>query len=102
MKEIDLIVLPYTKATQSGVISFCLSINMPFMVSDAGGLKEFIKNGETGFIFKNGDYLDLADKIKIIYQNKKLLKSFSENIEIFKKNFEWQYTIKSLLDYLDK
>jgi glycosyltransferase involved in cell wall biosynthesis len=102
MKEIDLIILPYLKATQSGVISFCLGTNMPFIVSDAGGLKEFVENGKTGFIFKNGDYADLAEKIKIIYQNKELLKTFSENIKIFKTNFEWKNRIKKLLDYLER
>jgi len=102
MEKIDLVVLPYVKATQSAIISFCLAINMPFIVSDAGGLKEFVEDGKTGFVFKNGDYIDLAEKIKIIYQNKEFLKNFSENIETFKKNFEWKYTIKNLLDYLDR
>jgi len=100
MKKIDLIILPYLKATQSGVISFCLAINLPFIVSKVGGLKEFVENGKTGFVFKNGDYVDLAEKIKIIYQNRELLKIFSKNIEKFKKRFEWKYTIKPLLSYL--
>jgi glycosyltransferase involved in cell wall biosynthesis len=102
MEKIDLVVLPYVKATQSAIISFCLAINMPFIASNAGGLKEFVEDRKTVFVFENGDYIDLAEKIKIIYQNKEPLKTFSENIKIFKTNFEWKNTIKKLLDHLER
>ncbi len=101
MGDIDLIVLPYIKATQSAIISFCLAINMPMIVSDAGGLKEFIENGKTGFVFKTGDYKDLADKIKIIYENKNLLKIFSENIKNYKNQFDWSKNISNLLKIIE-
>ncbi|MEM2772653.1 MAG: glycosyltransferase family 4 protein [Candidatus Pacearchaeota archaeon] len=100
IKKIDLMILPYTKATQSALISFCLAIHMPLIVSDAGGLKEFIDDGNTGFIFKSNDYNDLVQKIKIIYENKNLLKIFSENMKNYKSKFDWSQNIVKLIEVL--
>ena len=36
------------------------------LASDIGGFVEQIIDGETGFIFKAGDYVDLAHKIELI------------------------------------
>lgn len=42
-----LIILPYTDASQSGVLSCCNELNKLTLVSDVGGLKEQLKNAIT-------------------------------------------------------
>jgi glycosyltransferase involved in cell wall biosynthesis len=47
--------LPYEGATQSGIVPLSAAFGTPSIVSDSGGLKEQISDGETGFVFPSGD-----------------------------------------------
>jgi D-inositol-3-phosphate glycosyltransferase len=75
----DLVVLPYKKIYQSGVLMMTLSYERPALVSDLPPLKEVIIDNENGFLFKTEDVDDLADKITIILSDK-------ENLERVRKN----------------
>lgn len=97
-KKIDVVVLPYKMATQSGVISLCLAIGIPLIVSNVGGLKEFVKDGFNGFVFDIRDINELKSKIKKIYFNRSLLIEFSKNIDLIKKEFDWAKYIKEFAD----
>lgn len=54
------VVLPYTTATQSGVIPLASSFGIPSIASDAGGIAEQVVDGESGLLFPSGDALTLA------------------------------------------
>jgi glycosyltransferase involved in cell wall biosynthesis len=62
-KAADVLILPYTRVFQSGVLFLGYSFGLPAIASDVGSLKEEIIEGETGFVFKPGDLSDLASKI---------------------------------------
>jgi len=62
-KATDVLILPYTRVFQSGVLFLGYSFGLPVIASDAGSLKEEIIEGETGFVFKPRDSSDLARKI---------------------------------------
>jgi glycosyltransferase involved in cell wall biosynthesis len=63
-KAADLLVLPYTHVFQSGVLFLAYSFGLPAIVADVGTLREEIIEGETGFVFKPRDSVDLARKIE--------------------------------------
>ncbi len=42
----------------------------PAIGSNIGGIPELIEEGETGYLFNMGDVVDLADKVRWIYENK--------------------------------
>ncbi len=64
-----LIVCPYLDASQSGVIMTAIALNRPVLVTEAGGLKEYIVVGENGMISKiEAD--DLAEKMMEFSANK--------------------------------
>jgi len=44
------------------------------------GPKEILLNGKTGFLVKNDDYKDLANKIKIYFQKPQIVKTKKKNI----------------------
>ena len=44
------VILPYTSATQSGVVLLSYSFGVPVISTNVGGLSEYIIPGETGFI----------------------------------------------------
>ncbi len=46
----DLVVQPYKSATQSGVTQIAYHFDKPMIITDVGGLAEFVPDGETGFV----------------------------------------------------
>jgi glycosyltransferase involved in cell wall biosynthesis len=63
-KAADVLVLPYTRIFQSGVIFLGYSFGLPVIAADVGSLKEEIIEGKTGFKFKPQDSVDLTRKIE--------------------------------------
>jgi D-inositol-3-phosphate glycosyltransferase len=59
----DLVVLPYLRIYQSGVVLEAMSHGSPVLVSDIPGMLEVIEHGGTGFVFKSGDPQHLALRI---------------------------------------
>jgi glycosyltransferase involved in cell wall biosynthesis len=48
----DVVILPYRSATQSGILNVAYGLNKPVIVTDVGGLAEFVDEGKTGFVVK--------------------------------------------------
>ncbi len=63
-KAADVLVLPYRQVYQSGVLFLAYSFGLPVIAADVGSLKEDIVEGETGFIFRPEDPIDLAGAIE--------------------------------------
>jgi glycosyltransferase involved in cell wall biosynthesis len=63
-KAADVVILPYTHVFQSGVLFLAYSFGLPVIAADVGTLREEIIEGETGFVFKPRDSVDLARKIE--------------------------------------
>ena len=72
----DVVVLPYLSATQSGILNVAYGFNKPVIVTDVGGLAEFVEEGKTGFVIKSnsvealingyGNYLNLKEKVDFV------------------------------------
>jgi glycosyltransferase involved in cell wall biosynthesis len=63
-KAADVLILPYTRVFQSGVLFLGYSFGLPAVASDVGTLREEIIEGQTGFVFKPQDSSDLAKTIR--------------------------------------
>lgn len=59
----DVVVLPYRSATQSGILNVAYGLNKPVIVTDVGGLSEFIENEKTGLVVEPNDKEKLANAI---------------------------------------
>ncbi len=52
----DLLVLPYRRASQSGIVPMAQALGLPVLASDAGGLAEQVRApGQGGELFRAGD-----------------------------------------------
>jgi D-inositol-3-phosphate glycosyltransferase len=69
-KAADVLVLPYTRVFQSGVLFLGYSFGLPAVAADVGNLKEEIIEGKTGFVFRPRDSSDLARKIDEYFNSK--------------------------------
>jgi len=60
-------VLPYRHIYQSGVLFLGYSFGLPVLAADVGSLKDEIVEGETGFVFRPEDPIDLARAIETYF-----------------------------------
>ena len=91
----DIIVLPYTTATQSAVVQTAYSFNKPVIVTNVGGLPEVVEDKKTGIVVEPKDFSAIANAIIYFYKNKKE-KSFSKNIATYKKRFIWDKYVETI------
>jgi D-inositol-3-phosphate glycosyltransferase len=68
-KAADVLVLPYTRIFQSGVIFLGYSFGSPVIAADVGSLKDEIVEGKTGLVFKPRDSSDLAKVIDKYFES---------------------------------
>jgi glycosyltransferase involved in cell wall biosynthesis len=59
----DLVVLPYKRIYQSGVILMAMSYGKSVLASDIEGMREIIGDGITGFLFRANSVHDLSRRI---------------------------------------
>ena len=59
----DLVVLPYVKIDQSGVLFLAYTFGRPVLATSVGGLSELIDTGQTGFIVPPADSNQLAEAL---------------------------------------
>lgn len=87
----DLVVLPYKKVYQSGVLMMALSYKKPVLVSDLIPFKEIITNNKTGFFFNSEDTDSLSTQINRILLDTKYLKNISNNgYNLVKERYDWR------------
>jgi len=73
----DVIVLPYTSSTESGIIQLAFGLNKPIITTDVGGNKDLVKNNINGILVKPKNSRQLADAV---------IKFYSDNMENVIKN----------------
>src|ERR1700741_754476 len=68
-KAADVLVLPYRHIYQSGVLFLGHSFGLPVLAADVGSLKDEIVEGETGFVFRREDPVDLTRAIETYFSS---------------------------------
>jgi len=68
-KAADVLILPYTRVFQSGVLFLGYSFGLPAIAANTGPLKDEIIEGKTGFVFELRDSYDLASKIEKYFES---------------------------------
>ena len=84
----DLVVLPYKSASQSGVLSLAYNFNRPVIITDVGGLSDYVSDNKSGFIVQPNSQ-DISNKINMFFE-KNLFEEMSEFIKSDKKRFSWE------------
>ncbi len=84
----DIIVLPYRKIYNSGVLIRAMSFGTPVVASNFGPFEEFIKDGENGYLFEAENTDNLAKKLEVALNDQNKLDKVSiEEKTFIKKNF---------------
>jgi len=69
MQQASLVVVPYTTATQSGVIATAYAFGRPVIATSVGGLVEMVVHGKTGLLVPPNDAAALARAIRTLARN---------------------------------
>jgi D-inositol-3-phosphate glycosyltransferase len=93
----DCVVLPYTSATQSGIVQIAYQFDIPVIATDVGGLAEVVLDGITGYIVPPGNPPALATAI-IKYFVEEKEQGFAHNVEKEKQKYSWETMVKGIED----
>ena len=74
----DVVVLPYRRVYQSGVLLLAQSFGRPVVASAVGGLAEVIRDGETGWLVPAEDHHALAETLRSVLSNREAAEAVGE------------------------
>jgi glycosyltransferase involved in cell wall biosynthesis len=69
LKAADVMVLPYNEIFQSGVLFLGYTFGLPVVATDVGSFREEIVEGQTGFICRASDPMDLSRAIETYFSS---------------------------------
>lgn len=99
----DLVILPYRKIYQSGVMLLAMSYGRPVIASDLAANKETITDGKNGWLFDSGDVSQLAEKIGFALENNTAAGVVTESAkEYLRRHHDWSAIASELIDILNR
>lgn len=78
-RRASVLVLPYTEASQSGVVPIAYAFSKPVVVTAVGSIPEVVKEGVNGFIVPPNDAKALAEALIKILSDKSLRLAMGQN-----------------------
>ncbi len=100
----DIMVLPYynTEQTISGPLLVGLAFNKPIIISDVGGIKEVLKNGENALVVEGGNVNQLTHSVIKLLNDKKLQTKLSLGARVADSQFEWENVAKKTVEVYER
>lgn len=91
-RQCSIVVLPYTNATQSGVVATAYAFNKPVVATYVGGLPEMVIDGVTGRLVKAGSVEALAEAIIELLEHPEERQRMSINIQtVTQSDLNWPH-----------
>ncbi len=98
-KEIDLLVLPYKRASQSGVIPMSFAFSTPVIATNVGALSEQVPIG-TGVLI-TPDIVSISKALTELYANPSSILEMGKKAKKYADNhLSWSHSAKSLLEFV--
>jgi len=91
----DIVILPYTTVTGSGLVQLAYGFNKPVIATNIGALSEIVINKKTGFLVKPKNSLEIANCITDYYQNYNDI-DIKKDIEKENYRFSWDILINKI------
>ncbi|MCR4368372.1 MAG: glycosyltransferase [archaeon] len=84
----DLLVLPYTAISESGVIRMAFNFNTPILSTNVGGNPDHIEDGVNGFLVEPKSASQISERTNEFF-SKKLFKKMALGMQAKRKELEW-------------
>lgn len=93
-------VLPYTEATQSGVIAIAMAYRSLVITSNTGGLIEQVADGQTGYLFQANDPQSLYQVMKQVVSHYPEQEVIRQNACTYIHSLSWDRLGRQLLSMM--
>jgi D-inositol-3-phosphate glycosyltransferase len=101
--EADVIVLPYKKIYQSGVLLLAMSYGRAVLTSNLEAFKEIVEDAKTGYLFEEGNAEELSKVILKIAANREELKAIKNRAShLLRTDFDWSFIGKETKKLYEK
>jgi len=100
IKSSDIVVIPYTSGTSSGVVQIAFGFNIPVIVTNVGVLEEIVENKKTGYIIPPKDPKAIANAISEYY-NKNDKDELTKAIKKTAYRFSWERLVETLVSFYE-
>jgi glycosyltransferase involved in cell wall biosynthesis len=98
----DLYISPSHVDGSSVTLMEALASGLPCLVSDIAGNREWIEDGVNGWLFRDGNVDDLAEKILFAIKNRKSFKKIGEEArKTAEEKADWRKNFGKLLEVYD-
>lgn len=96
----DFVVLPYKRASQSGVIPLCFAYGKTVIATNVGALSEQVPEG-TGIITEpKAD--EIARQIDLLYSNPELIIQYGKSAKLYAESeLSWEHSARLLIDFVE-
>lgn len=98
----DIFVMPSIAELQSLVTMEAMASGLPVVGADAVALPHLIKDGRNGFLFQPYDEEELADKMFILINDKKLINKMGEESQIIIKDHDMDQVVHKVEEVYEK
>lgn len=93
----DLVILPYKRIYQSGVLLLCGTFATPCIASDLPFFRSIIKDGCNGLLFESENPVSLAQKIESVLEDKSQIEGMSKRFQSdVLKEYSWHDAAKKI------
>lgn len=107
-KKLDLLQQMWFKVTTSSKEGWGLTVveanacGTPVLASNVPGLRDAVRENETGLLYKYGDIEDLTRKMVLLLQDEQLRNRLARNALEWAKRFDWETAAEETLELLEK
>ncbi len=96
-RRASLVALPYTGASQSGVLAIAANFALPVVATRVGGIPEQIKDGETGLLVPPGSVDELSGAVRRLLDDPEEARRLGLNLrKDFLQNKSWSATAQKI------
>ena len=99
-KRSSIVAIPSIYGESFGIVALeAIASGRPVVASNIGGLREIIDNGSEGFLVNPNSPKELADKIIMLLQDKKLYKRMTLQARVkAERTYSWDKVIHNIID----
>lgn len=102
LSKADLFILPSRYEGMPISLLEAMASRLPIIASDIAGSNDLIKHGQNGLLFESENYIDLADKIISLYNNREKMQELAQNAFDYVKDFDISLMYEKYCDLYKK
>ena len=99
-EDIDIVIVPYIEASQSGIIMLSYTFGKPMIVTNVGGLPEQV-DSSVGVVIPSNDSESLSNAVLEFYKTPEKIFSMGDNAYTKAvKDFSWKNSVEALINFI--